>query len=89
MKSLTLSRLLYLVYLFLVGFPVLFLLTSLCCILLIAASYLHVPASFISRVTKVWSWSGSYAVPCRGAGTRTPPFIVCSLCRGGESSERL
>ncbi len=65
MKSLTLSRLLYLVYLFLVGFPLLFLLTSLCCILLIAASYLHVPASFISRVTKCWSWSCLAATLCR------------------------
>ena len=65
MKSLTFSRLLYLVYLFLVGFPLLFLLTSLCCILLIAASYLHVPASFISRVTKCWSWSCLAATLCR------------------------
>lgn len=49
------SRCLYLVYFILLGGPLFLLATILCCLVVIAASYLGLPASFISRTTGLWS----------------------------------
>lgn len=55
MRIPSLSRCLYLVYFLLIGGPLFILATILCCLVVISASYLGLPASFISRATGLWS----------------------------------
>lgn len=55
MKLPSLSRCLYLIYFLLLGGPLFVLATILCCLVVIVASYLGLPASFISRATGLWS----------------------------------
>ena len=65
MKSLTPARLLYLTYFILIGGPLFLLATILCCIVVIIASYVGLPASFISKTTKAWSWCCLAVSLCR------------------------
>ena len=65
MKSLTLGRIVYLIYFFLIGGPLLVLATIVCCLTIIIASYTGAPASFISRATKLWSWTCLAVSLCR------------------------
>lgn len=65
MKSLTPARLLYLTYFILLGGPLFVLATILCCIVVIIASYVGLPASFISKTTKAWSWCCLVVSLCR------------------------
>ena len=55
MKLPSLSRSIYLLYFFLIGGPLFLLATILCCLVVITASYVGLPASFISRTTGLWS----------------------------------
>ena len=55
MKLPSLSRCIYLLYFFLIGGPLFLLATILCCLVVITASYVGLPASFISRATGLWS----------------------------------
>ena len=65
MRTLSFGRLIYLVYLFTIALPILLLITGGSSVLLIIASYARVPASFISQVTKFWSWSCLTLTLCR------------------------
>jgi len=65
MKSLTPARLLYLTYFILIGGPLFVLATILCCVVVIIASYVGLPASFISKTTKAWSWCCLAVSLCR------------------------
>lgn len=55
MKLPSFTRCLYLLYFFVLGGPLFLLATILCCLVVIAASYLGLPASFISQATGLWS----------------------------------
>ena len=65
MKSLSLGRIVYLIYFFLIGGPLFVLATIICCLTIIVASYTGAPASFISRATKLWSWTCLAVSLCR------------------------
>lgn len=65
MKSLSLGRIIYLIYFFLIGGPLFVLATIICCFTIIVASYTGAPASFISRATKLWSWTCLAVSLCR------------------------
>lgn len=55
MKLPSAGRCLYLLYFFLVGGPLFLLATIVCCLVVITASYVGLPAAFISRATGLWS----------------------------------
>lgn len=55
MRSLSPIRILYLLYFLPIGGPLLILATILCCLVIIIASLLGAPASFISYTTGIWS----------------------------------
>lgn len=82
-------RLLYLLYFICIGGPLFILATLLCCLVVITSSYLHVPASFISRTTGLWSRACLAVSLCRvevrgreNLPTRDAPSVVVANHQG-------